>query len=89
MFFKSTKTRGEKIDEKLCWAKSDSPFFLDRTELNTKELGLQALIDISPPFSLSTKNVGEVFYRLHSLSSSLLSSTFCGFDGGGESTGGG
>jgi hypothetical protein len=27
----------------------------DRTELNTKELALQALIDISPPLSLSNK----------------------------------
>jgi hypothetical protein len=49
-----TKARGEKIDEKFCWAKPDSLIFLDRTELNTKELGL-ALIDISPPLSLSTK----------------------------------
>jgi hypothetical protein len=53
----STKTRGEKIDEKFYWAKSDSPVFLDRTKLNTKELGLQVLIDISPPLSLSTKKV--------------------------------
>jgi hypothetical protein len=37
------------------FAKLDSPVFSDRTELNTKELDLQALIDISPPLSLSTK----------------------------------
>jgi hypothetical protein len=37
------------------FAKPDSPVFPDRVELNTKELGLQALIDISPPLSLSTK----------------------------------
>jgi hypothetical protein len=37
------------------FAKPDSPIFSDITELNTKELGLQALIDISPPLSLSTK----------------------------------
>ncbi len=62
IFFKSTKTRGEKIDEKSAgqnrtvqFAKLDSLVFPDRTELNTKELGLQALIDISPPLSLSTK----------------------------------
>jgi hypothetical protein len=39
------------------FAKPDSPVFPDRIELNTKELGLQALIDISPPLSLSTKKV--------------------------------
>jgi hypothetical protein len=27
IFFKSTKTRGEKIDEKFCWAKPDSPVY--------------------------------------------------------------
>jgi hypothetical protein len=32
------------------FAKLDSPVFLDRAELNTKELGLQALINISPFF---------------------------------------
>jgi hypothetical protein len=37
------------------FTKPDSPIFLDRTELNTKELDLQALIDISPTLSLSTK----------------------------------
>jgi hypothetical protein len=37
------------------FAKPDSPFFLDRTELNTKEVDLQYLIDISPSLSLSTK----------------------------------
>jgi hypothetical protein len=37
------------------FAKLGSPIFPDKTELNTKELGLQALIDISPPLSLSTK----------------------------------
>jgi hypothetical protein len=37
------------------FAKPDSPVFSDRTELNTKELGLQDLIDISPPLLLSTK----------------------------------
>jgi hypothetical protein len=73
------------------FVKLDNPIFLDITELNTKELGLQALIDISSPLSLSTKNVGEVFERPHSSSSSSssLSSTFCGFVGGGESKGGG
>jgi hypothetical protein len=45
----------EKIDKKLCWVKPDSLVFPDRIELNTKELDLQALIDISPPLSLSTK----------------------------------
>jgi hypothetical protein len=30
------------------FTKSDSPIFPDRTELNTKELVLQALIDIFP-----------------------------------------
>jgi hypothetical protein len=52
----------EKIDEKSAgqnrivqFAKLDSLIFLDRIELNKKELGLQALIDISPPLSLSTK----------------------------------
>jgi hypothetical protein len=52
----------EKIDETSAgqnwtvrFAKLDSPVFPDRTELNTKELGIQALIDISPPLSLSTK----------------------------------
>jgi hypothetical protein len=43
----------------LCWAKLDSPVFPDRTKLNRKELGLQVLIDISPPLSLSTKKVLE------------------------------
>jgi hypothetical protein len=38
------------------FTKPNSPVFLDRTEQNTKELGLQALIDISP-LSLSTKKV--------------------------------
>jgi hypothetical protein len=37
------------------FGKTGQSIFLDRTELNTKELGLQALIDISPPLSLSTK----------------------------------
>jgi hypothetical protein len=37
------------------FAKPDSPVFPDITELNTKELGLHTLIDISPPLSLSTK----------------------------------
>jgi hypothetical protein len=32
-------------------------FFLDRTELNIKELSFQALIDISSPLSLSTQKV--------------------------------
>jgi hypothetical protein len=52
----------EKIDEKSAgqnrtvqFAKLDSLVFPDRIELNKKELGLQALIDISPPLSLSTK----------------------------------
>jgi hypothetical protein len=52
----------EKIDENstgqnqtVQFVKPDSPIFSDRTKLNTKELGLQALIDISPPLSLSTK----------------------------------
>jgi hypothetical protein len=69
----------------------DSPIFPDRAELNTKELVLQALIDISPPLSLSTKNIGHVFYRLHSSSSSssLISTTFCVFARGGESKGAG
>jgi hypothetical protein len=61
MFFKSTKARGEKIDEKFCWTKPDSPIFPDITELNTNELGLQALIDISPSLSLSTKKCWKVF----------------------------
>jgi hypothetical protein len=37
------------------FAKPDSPVFLDRIELNTKELGRDALIDISPLLSLRTK----------------------------------
>jgi hypothetical protein len=37
------------------FAKLDSPIFPDRTKLNTKELDLQALIDISPPLSLRNK----------------------------------
>jgi hypothetical protein len=52
----------EKIDKnstrqnQIVWfAKPDSPVFSNRAELNTKELGLQALIDISPPLSLITK----------------------------------
>jgi hypothetical protein len=52
----------EKIDENstgqnqtVQFVKPDSQIFSDRTKLNTKELGLQALIDISPPLSLSTK----------------------------------
>jgi hypothetical protein len=52
----------EKIDKNFAgqnqavrFAKLDSPVFLDRIELNTKELDLQALIDISPTLSLSTK----------------------------------
>jgi hypothetical protein len=32
------------------FTKLNSPIFPDRTELNRKELGLQALIDISSPF---------------------------------------
>jgi hypothetical protein len=39
------------------FTKSDNPVFPDRIELNTKELSFQALIDISPPLSLSTQNV--------------------------------
>jgi hypothetical protein len=53
----------EKIDKnsagqnRIVWfAKPDSPVFPDRAKLNTKELDLQALIDISPHLSLSTKN---------------------------------
>jgi hypothetical protein len=52
----------EKIDKnstgqnQIVWfTKSDSPVFLDKRELNTKELGTQDLIDISPPLSLRTK----------------------------------
>jgi hypothetical protein len=37
------------------FVKPDSLVFPNRTELNIKELGLQALIDISPALSLSTK----------------------------------
>jgi hypothetical protein len=37
------------------FAKPNSLVFSDKTELNTKELGLQALIDISPLLLLSTK----------------------------------
>jgi hypothetical protein len=37
--------------------KPGSPVFSDRTELNTKELGLQTLIVISPPLSLGTQKV--------------------------------
>jgi hypothetical protein len=37
------------------FAKLDSLVLQDRTELNTKELGLQDLIDIAPHLSLSTK----------------------------------
>jgi hypothetical protein len=33
----------------------DSLVFPNRTELSTKEIDIQALIDISPPLSLSTK----------------------------------
>jgi hypothetical protein len=54
--------RSEKIDKNSAgqnqivrFAKSDSLIFPDTAGLNTKELGLQALIDISPPLSLSTK----------------------------------
>jgi hypothetical protein len=39
------------------FVKSDSPVFSDRTELNTKEVSFQALIDISPPLSLSAQKV--------------------------------
>jgi hypothetical protein len=52
----------EKIDKnyvgqnwKIRFIKSDSLIFPDRIELNTKELVLQALIDISPSLSLSFK----------------------------------
>jgi hypothetical protein len=37
------------------FTKPDNPFF--QIEQNTKELGVQALIDISPPLSLSTQKV--------------------------------
>jgi hypothetical protein len=43
---------------RIVWfTKSDSLVFSDRIELNTKELSFQALIDISPPLSLSTQKV--------------------------------
>jgi hypothetical protein len=41
------------------FAKLNSPVFPDRTELNTNELGFQALIYISPPLSLSTQMLGR------------------------------
>jgi hypothetical protein len=44
-------------------SKPDSPVFSDRTELNTKELDLQALIDIFPRLSLSTQKVLEMSSR--------------------------
>jgi hypothetical protein len=37
------------------WTKLDSLVFSDRIELRIKELCLQALIDLLPPLSLSTK----------------------------------
>jgi hypothetical protein len=37
------------------FVKPDSPVYPNRIELNTKELCLQALIDIYLPLSLSTK----------------------------------
>jgi hypothetical protein len=43
------------------FAKLDSPVFLDRKELNTKELDLQALINISPLYHEAQKSLGEVF----------------------------
>jgi hypothetical protein len=56
----------EKIDKNpagqnrtIRFAKSGSPVFPDKTEVNTKELGLQDLIDISPHLSLSTKKCWE------------------------------
>jgi hypothetical protein len=46
----------EKIDKNFAEQNQIVQFFRqDITELNTKVLGLQALIDISPPLSLSTK----------------------------------
>jgi hypothetical protein len=39
------------------FAKPNSLVFPDRTELNTKELGLQALIDISPSFVIKHQKV--------------------------------
>jgi hypothetical protein len=54
----------EKIDKKsagqnrIVWfAKLDSPVFPNRAEPNTKELELQALIDISPPFVIKHQKV--------------------------------
>jgi hypothetical protein len=45
---------------RIVWfVKPDSPVFPDRTELNTKGLSFQALIDISPPFVIKDpKSVG-------------------------------
>jgi hypothetical protein len=45
----------EKIDKNSAGQNQTIQFFSDKTELNTKELDLQALIDISPSLSLSTK----------------------------------
>jgi hypothetical protein len=43
----------EKIDKN--FVGQNNLVFPDRAETNAKELGLQALIDISPPLSLRTK----------------------------------
>jgi hypothetical protein len=39
------------------FVKPDNSVFLDRTELNTKELSLHTLIDISPPFVIKHQKV--------------------------------
>jgi hypothetical protein len=61
----------KKIDKNSAGQNRTVQFF--QTEQNKKqsELSLQALIKLPPPLSLSTqKEMGEVFKRLHSLSSS-------------------
>jgi hypothetical protein len=61
----------------LWFAKLDSPVFPDRTEWKNRELGVQALIDLSPPLSLTTKKMSGSSCRglmlcLHLLLCSLL-----------------
>jgi hypothetical protein len=52
---KSTGDMKWKDRWKFCRAKSDNPGFPDRTKQEKGELGLQALIDLPSPLSLSTQ----------------------------------
>jgi hypothetical protein len=89
IFFKSTETRGEKTDEKFYWTKPDSPIFLERTESKTKWVEPSSFNRYFSPFVINhQKDVGEVFYMIHSALSSSSSSSWV-WAGGGDSNGGG